>query len=596
MDVPPTFITWIRSQVDSFQNEFPILNKKHAFAAWAVSFIHEIDKEIAVDLTDTLDRGDAGIDGWYYDTDEGVFNLHQAYYPDEPDEQIGPEKPRQLLSGFDLLLNHSSAARRSEKLGRISNELISSFEDEANVSLNCIIFGELTGTAKQEFIDRCNSHRKSPAPEIFGLKRLYELEVMRNTVDELKNTHVIIPIDPRKKFAVESPNTPSGIGQSIVINFNAKQFVEVIKQYSPQIYAPNVRYHLGHQNRVNKKISATIRDPIEKHHFWHYNNGITIIVNELSINEKSKTITLKNPGIVNGAQTIQTLINNSGNIDNNIDILARVITINSSTEGKQKRKDIASATNSQSPVNPFDLHSNDTVQREIQENFNSLNPSWHYQRKRGEWNSLTRSRRSRYSSGTVKRRVEMVSIAQFYRAYQGYPVEAIDEREKLFEDSETYKNIFNRNYDVRNYILAQKLFLLFDNYLKVSNLSEINHVTGGFSPETLNRILRAKKLIVAHCVSLSAFIIVQRYGTIDGDKSLKIVNYIDNNQNSFRDNLLKLVLNAIAQFSEEGDNVPQDIRELFRDCNTLQKLQTRLSRFIQSISTMAPITGLFVNL
>nr|WP_319375810.1 AIPR family protein [uncultured Methanoregula sp.] len=597
MDVPNTFSDWVVKQVESIQDEFPVLDTRHAFAAWAVSFIHEIDKELAVDLTDTEAQGDRGIDGRYYDERQGVFYLYQAYFPDQITENIGPTKTRELFGGFELLLDNAASFRHSEKMGHISNELLSAIDDdEATVSLNCVVFGEVTSSAKQEFTDRCNGHILSPSPEITGIKRLYELDVMRTTIDELKNVTVIIPVENESFFFVAAPTTSAGIGQSAVVNFNAKKFIETIEPHSPRIFAPNVRYHLGYQNRVNKKITDTLRNPIEKHHFWHYNNGITIVAHEIKYNEDTQSISLKNPGIVNGAQTISTLINNSRFIENDIQLLARIVTLNSSPQGREKRKDIASATNRQSPVNPFDLHSNDQVQKEIQANFDRLTPSWHYQRKRGEWNSLSRSKVSRYVNGTIKRRAEMVSIAQSFRAYQGHPVDAIDEREKLFETDSIYKDIFNRTYDVRNYILAQRLFNLFDSYVKFSNQDEIIRITGSFSEATLNRLLRAKKLVVAHCVSLSASILYARYGLIDGDTALKIVEYIDTNHSSFRDNLIKIILVNIAQFSEDGEASQNDIRLVFRDTNTLGKLQTRVLRYLQSISSLAPISSLFVDL
>jgi hypothetical protein len=71
-----------------------------------------------------------------------------------------------------------------------------------------------------------------------------------------------------------------------------------------QIFEKNVRRFLGSRGRVNNKaIQTTLREAPER--FGLYNNGITIVAAEYSVNEDQ--ITLVEPYIVNGCQTSRTL-------------------------------------------------------------------------------------------------------------------------------------------------------------------------------------------------------------------------------------------------------------------------------------------------
>lgn len=70
-----------------------------------------------------------------------------------------------------------------------------------------------------------------------------------------------------------------------------------------QLYEENVRLFVG-KTKINRSIEATLLE--EPQNFEKYNNGITIVVNDLK--EKSKDCyILENPSIVNGCQTTKTI-------------------------------------------------------------------------------------------------------------------------------------------------------------------------------------------------------------------------------------------------------------------------------------------------
>jgi hypothetical protein len=79
------------------------------------------------------------------------------------------------------------------------------------------------------------------------------------------------------------------------------------KHYYPQIVSQNIRMFLGTDTDVNAGIQTTLIS--EPEHFWHFNNGITVICREIRRkmlgggSKESGYFTCSDIRIVNGAQT-----------------------------------------------------------------------------------------------------------------------------------------------------------------------------------------------------------------------------------------------------------------------------------------------------
>ena len=75
------------------------------------------------------------------------------------------------------------------------------------------------------------------------------------------------------------------------------------------LFGQNLREGLSKKSKTSPDMKVTINTEPER--FWHYNNGITIIAENISVDPDEETgkeiITLKNFSIINGAQTTSTL-------------------------------------------------------------------------------------------------------------------------------------------------------------------------------------------------------------------------------------------------------------------------------------------------
>lgn len=564
-EINTTFIDYVNKNLDELKETYGIKDKGHAFASWVVGYINELSDDESINYTDTLEKGDGGIDGWYFDEEENIFHLYQVKHSELPLETTFNSGPvSELLNGFDIVKDYATASSKSKKLGKISKNLIDAKNNEASIVLNCVVFGNISSNARLEMKNRCDSNSEKPQYEFWDIDRLYDLYISREIGEDLTGTNIDIDLVDSNYIKVNSPKNDSGIGESIVINLGGKQLANAVESYIPKIFGSNVRYNLGRRNKVNAKIQETLISEIDSSEFWHRNNGITILVNDYSIDEKKLILT--NPQIVNGCQTVSTMVESLDRIRDDVLILSKIVKVDSDQIGKHKALEISESTNSQSPVKSSDLKSNDKVQMNIQTAFKNLSQPWYYERKRGAWKSLEKSEKKKYE----KRKINMTDLGQTWLSYIGEPAKAIASKELIFSDQEIYKEVYQTSQDVRVYLLSKKLFDKFNEYIGINNLNQINELSKNIDESMLNKLLRAKKLVVAHSVAMSKHILEERYKSIDGDKADCIIEYIDTDID-FINSIFKLTINSHGRFVEQNGK-DKDILKLYKDKETLDKL------------------------
>ncbi|CAM2968651.1 AIPR family protein [Helicobacter burdigaliensis] len=142
----------------------------------------------------------------------------------------------------------------------------------------------------------------------------------------------------------------------------------------------NVRIYLHQRTNVNKSIKQTAEDEVESVNFFFYNNGITIICDNIEYQgRKDVSIILKNIQIVNGGQTIHSLKEalDSSDIVDDVSLLCKIYQVNNNNNLKAK---IAQYTNNQNPIRGRDIRSIDDIQIKLEKEFENL--GYYYERKK----------------------------------------------------------------------------------------------------------------------------------------------------------------------------------------------------------------------
>jgi hypothetical protein len=150
------------------------------------------------------------------------------------------------------------------------------------------------------------------------------------------------------------------------------------------------------------QVNRAIRDTFKEHpkEFAFSNNGITMLCEKQHYDPGQKVLTLDNPRVVNGSQTLHS-IRDVSNPSANARVMVRVIEIepprgDGLEEKIQRRKEvigkIAVRSNQQNPIKSWDLASNDEFQLEQFRFFR--NKGFFYERRDREWKQRSRELRS----------------------------------------------------------------------------------------------------------------------------------------------------------------------------------------------------------
>jgi AIPR protein len=148
-----------------------------------------------------------------------------------------------------------------------------------------------------------------------------------------------------------------------------------------KLFRPNVRQTLGLTDKVNKGMRLTLNSD-NPPFFFFYHNGITALCEKLSLDAATRKLTLSGLGVVNGCQSLTTILSCSERVKAHPD--ARVLVRFYEIPDRDLADKISIYTNSQSAVKPRDLRSNDKRVLALKKAFESYYPDGFLITKRGQ--------------------------------------------------------------------------------------------------------------------------------------------------------------------------------------------------------------------
>ena len=223
-----------------------------------------------------------------------------------------------------------------------------------------------------------------------------------------------------------------------------------------QLFEANVRDYQG-RTQVNDEIQASLQANGSED-FWWLNNGVSILATQASLG--GKTLTIKDPQIVNGLQTSTEVYNYSKNTDISNDgrkILVKVMVPNED----ESRDHIIKATNSQTVVPPSSLRATDRIHRNIEE----------YLRQKG----LFYDRRKNYYKNEGRPRDKIVGIPYLAQAVMAIVLQQPDQARarpsSLLKNDEDYQRVFNQSYPIGLYYVCAEAMRRIEFLLKSPSLN-----------------------------------------------------------------------------------------------------------------------------
>jgi len=311
-----------------------------------------------------------------------------------------------------------------------------------------VTFGRIIGQAA----DQVKASPKLPddIPDIIE-RCEWEFLSEKELDDEYRNAHSItagIPDDQVELFSAgkKGERTPlitltNGPHRSCVLVLEAPQLVALYQNYRDRLFNLNIRNFIG-STKQNKKIVSTAEERPAT--FYYFNNGVSCLAREMSIDPKASKVTVRGIQIINGAQTVKALVRafNSGTSvkptwpDDKPLVLVRITEIGKGY-GEEGRflEEVTRFNNTQNVIKDSDFRSNDIIQLDLKEKFGSYN-------RFAKSVSYTPKRTDRPSTGN-----EIIRLEEFCKVIYAFfvdPISFSSSTSFLFDDSSSggYVHVF----------------------------------------------------------------------------------------------------------------------------------------------------------
>lgn len=365
-----TFKEQIREDIRLIQNEFkqnnPFLMKDdYAFNYWILTKLFNVDEEV-VDNNIT-EYSDDGCDCYvFFEETKELYIIQNKYYSDETKLTESYVLKEFLGRTIDVL--KEGMYKKSSELQRIFTK----YKDvpDFKIYMNLYITNNtVSGSIRTIFEKFSRSDLKC-----YVGANIY-------TLNDIKEIYY----DDRKNETKNFNCTFKTINQSTVLNINSESYrlpsltdakyiltpvkliYEIVKEAKEKdymLFEENIREYLGKKG-ANVKIAKTLESDTDRDNFFYYNNGITVIcdnVNRIQLSHESKYNTgyvAYNPQIVNGCQTVNTIFEtlnkyNENELNTKFEntfVMVKLLVLNKDSESnKVLYQDIVKYNNSQNAI------------------------------------------------------------------------------------------------------------------------------------------------------------------------------------------------------------------------------------------------------
>jgi hypothetical protein len=339
-----------------------------ALAAFAIAQLAGITPADAAKAV-TDGNNDNGIDALHYDLPTKTMYVVQAKWHGDGNGSLDRGDVLKFTKGFDDLAN-LNFARFNEKVRSKEPMAKAAFaDDQASYLLIPIHTGaqDFGAEPKQDLQDCLDKYNDTADPDSY---ELLKAKVLKQT-----DVHALIargtqgaPIDVEAAlFEWGEAKEPFAVYGQIA----ASDIASLWKRYYPQIVSQNIRMFLGTDTEVNAGLQTTLLT--EPDHFWHFNNGITVVCREIRpkmLGGRSKDsgyFSCYDVRIVNGAQTagsIAAAYDRKPEAVERARVHIRFIAVGSETSNPLANG-ITKATNTQNRINRQDFVALDPEQHRL---------------------------------------------------------------------------------------------------------------------------------------------------------------------------------------------------------------------------------------
>lgn len=421
------------------------------------------------------------------DSDEGI----DAVFVDEENKHIQlfnfkyrcPFKPEAIQSKDEALKSSKFfSVLRTQK-----NKLKGRMKKEASQIINLLSGNEIWDISFY-IVSNENNTLKIDDPNLEQLKEIYGIKIISIGLNEIVeetsprprqiDATLLLPKDSIMTFKEDSLSSNISYIMTLPLveliritcddekirdlyNWEDGKILEKVRM-EPQVLYDNVRGFMG-KTKYNRNIEQSLDSEPKK--FFFYNNGITIIADDISkedtnMNTKVK-FKIKNIQVLNGGQTLRTIHNyNTNNRANLTETLstAQVLVKFLKVTSDELKGNIAEFTNSQNSISMRDLRSLRIEQIQLEEFLG--NNGILYERKRGDVGT---------PQAIYKTSLSLDLMGQILLSLEGFPEQVSNKKREIFA------GYYNRLFAANTELLSQKTIDSIWAYRKIEKLYSESH-------------------------------------------------------------------------------------------------------------------------
>ena len=372
-----TRLNLINRKLDKIQENLNLKNRSSSLSAYVLSNEHDISMKEAIEYsTDGFD--DFGIDAIFIDNSKIFIYQFKAF--DQKIKSISQTEIDKINSYVELLTSNRSLNFGNERLLERSIEIRQKLQEMSPITFEICLCSNG---------DPLSMVAKKHLENLFSSKMCFTREI---TLTDLENYLYKINTEGENiSFVLKCDDILEQEGTTIsgaAFKIRADIFLDSITNegHLKNIFDSNIRLSLlDSSNSINKKIIES--GETEPELFWHYNNGITFICNNIDYNRLpgggQTNFQMTNARIINGTQTTHALyeIYKSEIKRSQLEKINLLIKC-TATRSEKISYNISIYSNTQNRINPMDMKSNDKTQIRIEEGLKVEGIS--YKRKRGQ--------------------------------------------------------------------------------------------------------------------------------------------------------------------------------------------------------------------
>ena len=361
-------------------------NRYYAFNYWILSRMYSIDEELISDSV--TEYNDKAVDCFVHFLESKKLFIIQNKYYNMTNSVTRKDVADFLQTPISVLKNGNYT--KSVELQNIFNNT----RDDKEYTIYFHFYA--TTDKKDKTIDdiikefNSNDHKIKCLVDAtyFGLSEIYDLYFGENYREEKNFTHKLGTTNKgtiaslKEQYKMKVPYEARYIVTSVVEIY---RMIKAAEQKRYPLFEKNIREYLG-ENPINNSIIKTLRSEKERSNFIYYNNGITVICKQTQDlpydpSSESLKISLVNPQIINGCQTVSSIKKVLGSLSYNeneleenygkVYVMLRVLVIANLTEEAHKifYSNVVKYTNRQNAISEKAFISNMTFFYRLQKEF-----------------------------------------------------------------------------------------------------------------------------------------------------------------------------------------------------------------------------------